>query len=166
MLVAGDFFLSSVEQNEISCQIQQAFRAAQAVERAVLGRDLTGFLLQLVEPVANYGGAITEESLFLMSGQGLIDERSQRLVHFLPPDCPELRGGASGGVLGLILRDRQQQLRVQEQLGDLVVPLVSQVLTDGFGDWFLDIRTLALHHDQRDAVDEQHHIGAAGHVTA
>ena len=92
------------------------------------------------------------------------DQRGQFAIHVLPPDRPELGGGAGRGVLGLVFRQGQQQLRVEEQLGDFVVPLVAQVLADRLGDGVFDIGPFALDDRQGNTVDEQHDVGPPGLV--
>ena len=73
-----------------------------------------------------------------------------------------------GAVAPVGLADREQQLRVREQLRYLVGPLVAQVLADALGHHGLAcvggvraIGPLGLDHHQRHAVDIAHDVGHA-----
>ena len=85
--------------------------------------------------------------------------------HLLAPALPERQAGARGAVLGLVRRQREQQLRVLEQLRDLLIPLVPELLGNGLVERVFaaePARSLALDHRERNAIDEQHGIRPPG----
>ena len=73
-----------------------------------------------------------------------------------------------GAVTSFRLADGKQQLRVREQIGNLILPLVAQVLADPLLHHRLGrmtagrFSTLRLDHHQRNTIHIAHHIGYAG----
>jgi len=91
-------------------------------------------------------------------------------VRFLAPERPKLAGGGGRTVEGVGAAEGQEELGIGEQVGDLIGLLVAQGLADRLGDGLLalqiEVRALALDHDEGDTVDEEGDIGAARAVAA
>ena len=88
------------------------------------------------------------------------------LAEILLPHRPELGGCTYRGVLGLVLRDGEEQLRVKEKTGDLVLLLVTDMLANRLTDRVLHVWPLALNDHQRNPVDEKHEVGPTGLLAA
>ena len=87
-----------------------------------------------------------------------------RIVQVLfSPYRPERPRGASRSVLGLVTRQGHEHLAVKKELGDtLLFLIVGQLINGQINGLFLGLSiggALALHDNQRDAVDEQDDIG-------
>ena len=110
---------------------------------------------------------VRERALGLLRRQRGLQQRDEFGVgqHLLAPALPERQAGAGGAVLGLVRGQREQHLRVLEQLRDLLIPLVPELLGDGLVQRILaaePARSLALDHRERNAIHEQHGIRPAG----
>lgn len=168
LLITGDLLDAAIEDGELEGQFQQSFRTAETVKNLILlGDQPFTFGFMGVEKGASKYKVAAEELLLLLHRQGRINASSDIgvLVAQLFPDPPELGGRSGRGILGGILVDPHDQLRIDKELGDIVVILVADRLGDRL--FHLHIRRLAFDHRQRDAVDKEDDVrpgrlGAAG----
>ncbi len=175
LLVAGDLLDARVVDNELIDQFEQALGAQEAVERAILrGGESFARAFQIFKVTHDRG------CIFSMDEQGSFGRIRQRRVNeavyfilnirFFAPYRPIFFGGGSRGVHGFVLADAEQELRILEEVRDFVILLVADVLGDRFKNGLFAcscsfIRSLAFDNDERDAVDKDDDIGAAGFIT-
>ena len=162
LLVARDLAHAAVEHGEGPGHLQQALRAAQRVERAVLLGHLPAHQIgrNLLAHAQLGKGQIEQRGLHRLRQRALQQRRDFGVGYVLLPLRPELGRGAGGGVAGFILVHRQHGLHVGKQARDVFVALVADGLRDGLGH--LDLRRLALDHREGNAVDEQYDVRPTG----
>ena len=109
------------------------------------------------------------EFTLVFVGKGGVDQAREFGfdVGLFAPTAPVFFGAGGGGVQGVVFADGEQDLGVGEKLGNFIVFLVADVLGDALEDGFFavgvdQVGAFAFDDNQRDAVDEEHNIGAAG----
>src|SRR5262249_39952141 len=168
LLVTGDLFLPAVKHNELTRQLDQSLRPEQAIDRPILFCTGPPFTLNFLEFPPNIREGFGEKLLLLLPRERFVDELVDLFldVRPIPPACPELKRRSRSRVLRLILIDRHEHLRVNEEPRDVFAVLIAQVNRDGGFDRVFFIRPFAFDHDERNAVDEKRDVRAAGLMTA
>ena len=168
LLIASDDLPDlAVEEHVAAQELQQAGRRQQTHQQPIL---LSGLHWRTPERV-EVGGercrlAFKQRGTDVRTQWRVLDGLQVRVVElFFSPFGPELGSGVGGAVAPLGLADGQQQLGVREQVGDLVWPLVAQMLADALLHHRLGgmaaaarLRALGLDHHERDAVQVGHHV--------
>ena len=164
LMARGNLADFPVEQDEEPDELKQPFLAEKANQHAVLiGRQLLSGP-QAFEVAAQMRRAVRKNRLpDLIADGSVLDRVEIRFVEFFfPPARPELLRRFGRGVAAIRAADGEEELRIGEELRDLVVLLVADVLADPFIEHgfvgIAGIGSFGLDDDKRQPIDETHEI--------
>ena len=132
LLIAGNLLHVLVEDDVPECHLQQSFRSKQAVQQTILWRRQP---LSRCQNLLHLGNdprlAALKHSLKLLGRQWGIDQLGEFHIEVVGvlffPRRPEFSWRSGCAVLPLILADRRQQLRIDEQPRNLILSLVAKI---------------------------------------
>src|SRR5262249_55815408 len=168
LLVAGDLFLTCVEDDKLARQLDQPLGPEKTINRPVLFRDRPPCHFQFVEAPPRIGEAVREEFILLPLRKRFVYQPADIFidvpisVRLFSPLCPEFKRRSGGRVFRLVLVYRQEYLRVDEEPRNVLALLIAQMFRDGALDRVLLVGPVAFDQREGNAVDEENDVRAAG----
>ncbi|MHC2384965.1 hypothetical protein ACVIU7_007934 [Bradyrhizobium liaoningense] len=156
-----------VEKDEKAHEFKQALLAEQADEHPVLICRQLRSSPEAFKVFANSRRAVSEEPILLGSRKGcILDRRKMSFIQkLLAPTSPEFLRCSGCRVLPGRSADRHKQLRICEQLRNLIGLLIADALADTFFNhraiWIARLRTLCFNHNKRQSVNVADNVRTA-----